>query len=585
MDAGDRMKKRTDKTWEIKRFSLAGLFKILVMSIVLLTSGIILLTFVRIYRTDIERDAIITSEQAVVQVKNTVANYTEDMGTVMSMIGENIANDEGDVNVFFGRLLQMRPDVVAVTSYDMQGNLLRCWPNGYKMKEKYVRNLSYVENLPDNQDEEGESLNITNPHVVSLFVNEFPWVVTLSKRMRNAQGEEIQVAVDISFYNIASYVDDVGIGQHGYCYIADDRGEIVYHPQQQLIYAELRDETHDVMEDGTYIKSNVIYTVNSLKNCDWHIVGVCYVDEMITDKVDNVVSSLVIILLLVLGGTFFISDVFSRRFSKPVTELVRAMSQFEGDTGEIVIANVHGTSETEALANSFRNMSVRIQKLMEQVRQEEISLRKTELKALQAQINPHFLYNTLDAIAWLCEEERTQDAVQMVNALARLFRISISKGAELIPIEKELQHAQSYLQIQKFRYKDQFTYRFDVDETCLSYLCNKITLQPIIENAIYHGLDRMVDEGEIVISIRREGETIVFVVEDNGVGMTREQCLEVLHKEAGDRSGIGIKNVNDRIKIYFGDEYGLTIESEPDVGTRVVIRMPMVTEDMNHEDK
>ena len=163
-----------------------------------------------------------------------------------------------------------------------------------------------------------------------------------------------------------------------------------------------------------------------------------------------------------------------------------------------------------------------------------------------------------------------------MNALAKLFRISISKGHELIPIQKEVEHAKSYLMIENFRYKNQFTYRFDVQSSCLSYLCNKITLQPIIENAIYHGLNRMVDEGEIVVRIFEDGEDIVFTVEDNGVGMTAEQCTAILKKEPGDKAGIGIKNVNDRIKIYFGDKYGLTIDSALDEGTRVTIRMPKV---------
>ena len=184
----------------------------------------------------------------------------------------------------------------------------------------------------------------------------------------------------------------------------------------------------------------------------------------------------------------------------------------------------------------------------------------------------------MDAIGWLCEEERCQGAVEMVNALAKLFRISISKGHELIPIEKEVEHARSYLKIQNFRYKNQFSYEFQVEEDCLQYYCNKITLQPIIENAIYHGLDRMVDEGRILIRIYSEGEDVVFRVEDNGVGMSEEQCRSILHKEPGDNSGIGIKNVNDRIKIYFGKEYGLSIESELDEGTTVIIRMPKVEE-------
>lgn len=565
----------------MQRISLSGLFTVLVIAVVLVTSVVSLLTFVKLYRKDMEENAITSSEQAVVQVKNTVANYTEDMSDIMQMICENIQKDEEEANEFFGNLLKIRPDVVAVTSYDLNGKLQRCWSGGQKLKEKYLKNLSYVKDLTDESD---GMLNITKPHVESLFVDYYPWVVTISRKMKDASGNEIQVAVDISFYNIASYVDEVGIGQHGYCYIADDNGSIVYHPQQQLIYAELKEEKHDVMEDGSYIKSNVIYTVKSLENCDWHIVGVCYVDEMITSKVERVVSSLVVILVIVLFGTCFMGSVFSRWFSKPITQLVTAMSEFEGDNGEFVYQPVHGTQEIDALSDSFEHMVIRNQKLMEKVRQEEISLRKTELKALQAQINPHFLYNTLDAIAWLCEEERNEDAVKMVNALARLFRISISRGHELIPIEKELQHAQSYLQIQNFRYKNQFMYSFDVDETCLSYLCNKITLQPIIENAIYHGMDRMVDEGMIKIGIHQDPNRIIFTVEDNGVGMTEEQCREVLKKEPGDRAGIGIKNVNDRIKIYFGDEYGLTIQSELDVGTCVTITMPKVTE-RSYEEK
>ena len=224
-------------------------------------------------------------------------------------------------------------------------------------------------------------------------------------------------------------------------------------------------------------------------------------------------------------------------------------------------------------------MVIQIQQLMEQVREEEISLRKTELKALQAQINPHFLYNTLDSIAWMCEEERSSEAVEMVNALARLFRISISRGKELIPLEKEVEHAQSYLKIQNYRYRNQFTYDFHIEEDCLKYLCNKITLQPIIDNAIYHGLDRMVDEGHIDITIRTESEdTILLVVEDNGVGMTEEQCHEILYRENSDRVGIGIKNVNDRIRIYFGEKYGLKLFSELDEGTRVEIRIPRILE-------
>ena len=287
-------------------------------------------------------------------------------------------------------------------------------------------------------------------------------------------------------------------------------------------------------------------------------------------------------LLSALAAAVLLSLMLSRVLSSPIHDLIVAMQSFE-KTGEgFSYEPVTGVREVENLSASFDHMVKKIQKLMATVRSEEVNLRKTELKALQAQINPHFLYNTLDSISWMCEQGKNAEAVVMVNALARLFRISISRGHELIPIEKEVEHARSYLKIQKFRYKDQFEYEFQVDESCLGYYCNKITLQPIIENAIYHGIDRMVDQGFITIRIFPDGEDIVFQVEDNGIGMTEEQCSQFLKQEGSDRQGlggIGIKNVNDRIKIYFGEKYGISIESELDEGTCVTIRMPKVKGD------
>ena len=389
-----------------------------------------------------------------------------------------------------------------------------------------------------------------------------------------------QAFMDIRFSGIANYVDDVGIGQHGYCFIVDTEGNLIYHPQQQMIYAGLKEETGEFagLDDGFYMESNVIYTVQTLTNCNWRVVGVSYVDELITTKVAHMVKICVTLLLLVLVTAILVGSFFSWMLAKPVKRLTGAMEEFEKNTENFRFEPVEGAGEITSLSASFGHMVLRIQYLMEKVRQEEISLRKTELKALQAQINPHFLYNTLDSIAWMCEEERPKEAVEMVNALARLFRISISKGHELISLEKELEHAKSYLKIQNFRYKNQFTYEFDVEESCLPYLCNKITLQPMIENAIYHGLNRMVDEGKIRITVREEENAVVMTVEDNGVGMTEETCQEILCREPGERTGIGIKNVNDRIQIYFGEEYGIRIASEPDVGTLVEIRIPKLRE-------
>ena len=560
----------------LKSLYLSQIFTVVVIMLVMTVTMISFFSFVNIYEEATKENVITSSEQAVFQVENTVENYQEDIENLMNMILANISEDQESTDQFFKSLFQIKSEVASVTTYDMNGRLLNAWSDGKILKEHINENLSYDENI--NKKMHTDRLNITKPHVETLFRDYYPWVVTISQYKENEKGERIQVAMDVKFSNIAKYVDGVGIGQHGYCYIADENGNIIYHPQQQLIYAGLKKENYTDYSDGTHTESNVIYSVKSLERSDWKIVGVCFADEMITNKVEALAKNLIIISIGVLFVTILAGGIFSKLFSKPANDLAKAMQKFENDTDKFVFEPIEGTAEITSLTESFEHMVLQIQELVEKVRQEEISLRKTELKALQAQINPHFLYNTLDAIAWMCEEERHKDAVEMVNALARLFRISISRGHELISIEKEIEHAKSYLKIQNFRYKNQFTYDFEVDDTCLSYLCNKITLQPIIENAIYHGIDRMVDEGRIEIRIFPNHEKIVFEVEDNGVGMTEEQCQEILQKDSGDKAGIGIKNVNDRIKIYFGEEYGITIRSELDEGTCVTITMPKITE-------
>ena len=556
---------------------LASVMNLFVIGMVLAALAGGMVVFVSVFRRSVEQNAVISSEQAVVQASNTVRNYTADMEEIMDLIEESYGREKEERDNALETLLRIRKDVIAVTSYDEEGNMVDWWTGNYRLKGRILKNLSFIQRESGREDR----LLISEPHAETLLENYYPWVVSIRKDLETGDGKKHAVVLDVRFSQIANYVDEVGIGQHGYCFIMDKKGNLVYHPQKQLIYSGLKSEQTDILTragDGTLVKKNVIYSIRSLDNCDWRIVGVSYIDELVTVKVRGAMQILLVMIAFVLVTVFLSSFLLTHMISHPIQSLVKAMKDFEADAEEFSYQPVHGSKEMIALSDSFGHMVGRIQDLMEKVRREEITLRKTELKALQAQINPHFLYNTLDAIGWMCEEERSKDAVEMVNALARLFRISISKGHELIPIGKEVEHARSYLMIQNFRYKNQFTYSFDIEEECLPYLCNKITLQPIIENAIYHGINRMVDEGEIRIRIYGEGDDIVFSVSDNGVGMSKEQCGNILKSEPGDQTGIGIKNVNDRIKIYFGEEYGITIESEPDEGTCVSIRMPKVEE-------
>ena len=215
---------------------------------------------------------------------------------------------------------------------------------------------------------------------------------------------------------------------------------------------------------------------------------------------------------------------------------------------------------------------------MEDIVTEHESKRKSEFDTLQSQINPHFLYNTLDIIVWMIENEQKQEAVKIVTALARFFRISLSKGKSIITVRDELEHVRNYLTIQQMRFKNKFTYTIEAGEDVMELVSLKLMLQPLVENAIYHGMEFMDGDGEICVEVHREDDELWFRISDNGLGMTAEQAAGLLgekhHVSSKRGSGIGVKNVNERIKLYFGEDYGLQIQSEPDEGTVVRIHLP-----------
>ena len=535
-----------------------------------------ILLFLSRYRSAMVQSARTSSAQAVSQVSNTVGSYLSDMDQAMELVEQSVSSSGESRDELLSVFLRYRPDVVAVTSYSPDGELLDCWATGREPRDDIFRNLSF----DYGKARDSGDAYLTAPHVETIFEGYYPWVVTMTSRL-DAGGEAAWLSLDLSFSGISSYINNVSIGQRGYCFLMDEDGNIIYHPQQQLLYAGLKSEDTEALaalSDGAWADDTVIYSLNSVGDSGWRVVGVSYVDELVNRNVNEMIRLSFWLAAVVLCAALLTSLLLSKLLGRPLRGLADAMESFESDADHFSYRPVGGTREVQELSNSFEHMVLRIQQLMSTVREEEINLRKTELKALQAQINPHFLYNTLDSIAWMCEQGRNADAVKMVHALARLFRISISRGHELIPIAKELEHAESYLQIQMYRYKNQFTYAFDADPDCLGFYCNKITLQPIIENSINHGLDLMVEEGRIDVQVRMDGDDIVFSVRDNGVGMSEEQIEAIMHSEQTDRTGIGIRNVNDRLRIYFGKNYGLHITSEPDVGTCVEIRMPKIRE-------
>lgn len=242
-----------------------------------------------------------------------------------------------------------------------------------------------------------------------------------------------------------------------------------------------------------------------------------------------------------------------------------------------------GCYEVQRLGHAIRSMVSTMRHLMQDIIQQESQKRRSELEVLQSQINPHFLYNTLDSVIWMTEAGRYQEAIQMVTSLARLFRISLSRGKSIIPLQDELEHARHYMTIQEIRYKNRFSTRILAQNGTEGLYTLKLVVQPILENAIYHGMAACEDDGLILVTARREGGDVVIEVADNGTGMRPEVVAQLLDEDRaappGKGSGIGVRNVHRRIRLTFGEPYGLTIRSEPDEGTVVQIRLPALDAD------
>jgi two-component system sensor histidine kinase YesM len=388
--------------------------------------------------------------------------------------------------------------------------------------------------------------------------------------------------VDMNFSAIEQLCRRVSLGKRGYIYIIDQSGNIIYHPQQQIVYAGLKSE--NIAEalsknPGSYYDDfqgeKRIMTIRNISFTSWKMVGISYVDELTANKRD-LGSFILIITLFCIIFEILASMFISAKISLPIKKLERQMKKVENGDFDINL-EVKGEDEVKHLSKSFNLMIARIKQLMSQIIIEQEAKRKSDFKALQAQINPHFLYNTLDSIIWMNENRNYEGVSTMVSALAKFFRVSISKGHEIISVSDEIDHVTSYLIIQKIRYKDKFDFTIEAQPEVLHKKTLKLILQPIVENSIYHGINQIQEKGEIKITAAIEANRIIYRISDNGYGIPPEVLKNILDQESksSHSSGVGLKNVNERIKLCYGNEYGIKIESELDVGTTAIIEIPL----------
>lgn len=426
---------------------------------------------------------------------------------------------------------------------------------------------------------------LSAPHVQNMIRGEYRWVVSLSRELKSTDGiiAEGVFLVDLNLSIIDAICSQINLGKKGYVFIVDPEGNIVYHPQQQLIYSNLRSERiADVVvspSGSSFIADDSdgkrIYSVQDT-SFGWKIVGVAYTDELIAD-IGTIRGTIFAYSLAGLAVSLLLSLLLSHRLTRPIKKLQADMKMVERGNFSIQ-TEIGQMNEIGQLGRTFNLMVSRIKDLMQEIIKTQENKRKSELQLLQAQINPHFLYNTLDSIVWMAEQKQHEEVVLMTSALAKLFRASITKDRELVPIRVEAEHIANYLLIQKMRYHEQLDYRIDISPDIASYQTLKILLQPFVENAIYHGIRNKPDKGNVTIRGWEENGHIVFEVEDDGLGMTPAQLERIWTPEDDGvrRRGIGIHNVNERIRLHFGHEYGIKIRSEIEAGTCVTLTIPKI---------
>ena len=426
---------------------------------------------------------------------------------------------------------------------------------------------------------------LTSSHVQHIISGERPWVITLSRGIRDREGsgeKEGVFFIDLNYSAISELCDQSTVGTKGYAFILDARGNIVYHPQQQQLYNELQTENISLImdtEDDTVLtgtgSNGKLYSISRSDKTGWTVVDCTNVRELLSKSRQAQSIYVLTAVILVIVALLF-SRFMARSITLPIQKLRDSMKKVQEGDFSVSDVVVDSDNEIGSLTKSFDVMTHRIQELMEQNVHEQEQKRKSELKALQSQINPHFLYNTLDSIIWMAEGKKNEEVVLMTASLARLLRQRISNEDEVVPIANEVEYARGYLTIQKMRYKDKLEFQIDVDPSILHIPLIKLVLQPIIENAIYHGLKYKESKGLLIIKgFPKDGNAVLQVIDD-GVGMDEETLAHIYdrHKVNYHSNGVGVYNVQKRLKLYYGEDYGITYESVVGKGTTATITIP-----------
>lgn len=414
--------------------------------------------------------------------------------------------------------------------------------------------------------------------------------VTLLRNIKSLEtGEHIgTMALSYSEKYISDILQEVKLGESGFLFVMDESGRIVSHHNKELLMTDISDRPYaekiKKSPSGSFTQKieneSYLFNYNNIEGTDWCIVGVVKVNEL-TNKLGDIRMAIIFIGTAVLIVAVLFSIKISNGISRRIKKLAKAMKRVEEGNLDVNIKSGKPADEISLLYKGFNSMQEEIRNLIEQIKVTNQKKRSAELKALQHQINPHFLYNTLDSINWMAASRyKANDISMMVTSLANLFRLSLNKSNNITTVKNEIEHVRSYVNIQKIRFDYTFDVMFEVEHSLDDFNIIKLILQPLVENSILHGFKDIEYKGEILIKVFNKDEEIHFEVSDNGVGCDVElmngKLLDSTNLEVN-KGGYGVKNVDERIKLCYGNEYGIKFYDNGCRGTTVLIRLPIST--------
>ncbi|CUX30175.1 cache domain-containing sensor histidine kinase [Clostridium sp. C105KSO13] len=522
-------------------------------------------------------------------LQNYLKTEKENGGSYSSISSSNIMRSYKMSNKMFGEELNRRTDITSIIILGERTVYL--YQSVYPFWVA-VRDYS-EEDWYQNAIENDEGSVVTGPQKHDFLPDNKEEQISVSRKIISCEDGSVLgvILIDLNLNKIeeicsAFYPQKEG----GFCLLSKDK-TVVYEQKAR------GNKFYNLKDKNTLDSLNNLIVNQKQKSVHWKCGGKDY--QVVTSEIEktgwtgvsitpmstinhSMYENVAVIIVVGVSLLFLIVIVLNiclKSIVEPIVILADTMDKADGGNLDIRVPVVESSNEIGRLSRSYNKMLDRVKLLMKQVVSEQEEKRKYELQMLQAQINPHFLYNTLDSIIWMAEM-KDESVVPMTEALAKLFRISLNKGNEFISIRDELEHVRNYLLIQSMRYEDKFDYRIVADDEVLNYETIKLIVQPLVENCIYHGIKMKKGSGLINIVAEQVEDDVEIRVSDNGIGMSVQLCQEVLIKDSrfvnAAGSGIGVKNVNERIRLYFGGNYGLAYESKLGEGTTVIIRIPKI---------